>query len=76
MFLEQENAHRHELFGYRSDIENRFRGQGGVALQISHSVSLLVDDGFRKLAKTYGGYDVRFSGKIVYPGDKRMEAIK
>ena len=38
-------------------------------------LSLLVDDGFRKLAASYVGYDVKFSGKIVYPGDKRMETI-
>ena len=52
MVLEQKNAERDELFGDRSYIENRTRGQRNVAFQIRHAVGLekvekvtILDDG-------------------------------
>ena len=36
-------------------------------------LSLLADDEFKMLASTLHGYDVSFSGKVVYPGDERLK---
>ena len=33
-------------------------------------LGLLVEDSFRKLAATYSGYDLKLSGKVVYPKNK------
>ncbi len=43
LLLEQKNAERDELFGDRSYIENRTRGQRNIAFQIRHAVGLLVE---------------------------------
>lgn len=40
---------------------------------VQRFLGLLVDSEFRAVAEELVGYDVSFSGKIVYPGDKRFE---
>jgi putative molybdopterin biosynthesis protein len=43
-------------------LKDRFFDKG-----VQFFLGLLIDDSFRKLAATYSGYDLKLSGKIVYP---------